>query len=69
MYGSKFGEGVYKFGDGKVYEGYFYNGHSDGEGKMQVNAKEWYKGEWRLGCMQGLGEYHYANGDVYRGEF
>lgn len=37
MYGSKFGEGVYQFSNGKVYKGYFYNGHSDGIGKLIIS--------------------------------
>ena len=36
MFGSKFGIGKYKFADGRVYEGSFYNGHSDGQGKMTL---------------------------------
>lgn len=39
MYGSKFGEGKYTFNDGRVYEGYFYNGHSDGQGRLTINPK------------------------------
>lgn len=36
MFGSKFGEGTYKFNNGNVYVGNFYNGLSDGFGKLTI---------------------------------
>lgn len=30
---------------------------------------EYYQGQWRANQKDGLGEYHYLNGDKYEGEF
>jgi hypothetical protein len=37
--------------------------------KNTKKEQEYYKGMWKLGVMQGEGEYKYANGDVYYGQF
>lgn len=34
MYGAKFGLGIYRFADGKVYNGQFYHNKSDGKGSL-----------------------------------
>lgn len=62
MCGSKFGEGEYKFADGKVYKGSFYNGHSDGFGKLILPNGDSYEGDWKLGQMHGHGVYKWKNG-------
>lgn len=44
MCGNKFGEGEYKFSDGKIYTGTFYNGHSDGHGTLTIPNGDKYEG-------------------------
>lgn len=62
MFGCKFGNGVYKFIDGKIYDGNFYNGISDGFGQLFMKNGDWYEGEWKLGQIHGFGTYYWKNG-------
>jgi hypothetical protein len=32
-------------------------------------GQEYYEGEWKEDKMNGMGVYHYSNGDIYEGEF
>lgn len=45
--GKKEGNGVYKFLNGKVYDGAWKNGLQHGKGKIILPSGEIYEGEWK----------------------
>jgi len=67
------GQGVYKWTDGKVYDGYWKSGKMHTE-QGQISIFTWpdkrkYIGEYKEDKKEGKGLFTFANGVVYDGEW
>jgi len=56
-------------GGGGIYEGEFYRGFFQGEGKFTYAEGETYEGSWIRGKRQGYGVYTFADGSKYEGNW
>ena len=64
------GEGTFRFQDGSVYVGDFYNGLAEGEGiYLDALGNLIYSGGFVNGLFDGQGEYHSPEGWSYSGGF
>lgn len=43
------GKGIFKWPDGKKYDGEYVNNHKEGTGTMYNEDGSYYKGEWKNG--------------------
>jgi hypothetical protein len=67
--GEMHGYGIYKFGNGDVYEGEFKNNEMSGHGIFRYLNGGIYTGSYKNNEMNGQGTFEYDNGDVYEGGF
>lgn len=66
FYGKK---NVNTIGNNNYYMGSFLNGVASGYGKLLVDKKILYDGEWKYNQMHGKGKKYYDNKIIYKGEF
>lgn len=57
--------GIYKYGDGSQFVGYFKNGSPDGKGRCTYANGDVYEGEWKHHAPHGKGILHFANGQKH----
>ena len=63
------GNGIYKYNNDSIYEGYFKNSLAEGYGKYSGIDNTFYEGEFKNGCKEGKGIYIFDDGRAYEGEF
>ena len=63
------GAGVYKYGNGSFYFGYFKNGKRHGFGKLDFKDGKSYIGEFDMDTYSGMGTYVISEYNYYTGEF
>ena len=61
------GRGVFRWPNGRVYEGNFVNNKKSGNGKMTWPEGNYYDGEWEEGLQHGRGFYCSQDGTERRG--
>jgi hypothetical protein len=66
--GRFYGQGIYRYLNGSVYEGKWVNSKRHGLGIMKWSSGERYEGEWEIDKCHGHGCL-YVNGAVYKGQF
>mgnify|MGYP001988154730 FL=1 len=64
-----YGQGVYKYVDGGLYDGHWKNGLRHGNGTYKWASGSIYHGDWKGGKQHGKGTYKWACGDVYEGDW
>ena len=64
----KEGKGIYKFPDGKIYEGEYKNDVKNGKGKLFLEENKFYEGNWVNDQPHGKGIYN-INGKKFPGIF
>ena len=64
-----YGQGVYKYVDGGLYDGHWKNGLRHGNGTYKWASGSVYHGDWKGGKQHGKGTYKWACGDVYEGDW
>ena len=68
--GNMHGRGVYRYANGDVYEGDYYEaGNMHGRGVYRYANGDVYEGNYKDGNMHGRGVYRYVDGDVYEGDY
>jgi hypothetical protein len=67
--GKRTGTGLYRVGNGDVYEGAFVDDQYHGPGCMRYADGARYEGAWSHSRWDGRGKLHYANRDAYDGDF
>jgi hypothetical protein len=65
----KEGLGVYKWADGSVYDGQWFDNKIHGYGQYLWYDGRQYYGQWKLNDMHGFGIYIYADGIRYDGQY
>ena len=60
--------GICRYSNG-VYEGDYYDGEKNGQGKLSYTSGDIYEGEWRHDIKHGHGQYYYVDGDFYEGDW
>ena len=60
---------IFKFQNGDIYQGDWYNNKKKGKGTMTYANGDNYDGYWRDDKMNSNGIFTYANGDLYFGEW
>lgn len=56
--------------DGSYYQGEFYLNKPHGYGEYYSFGKKWiFKGKWKAGVKEGLGEETYPDGAVFTGNY
>lgn len=63
------GKGVYKWSNGEVYDGEWYQGLKHGYGIWKGIMGDSYIGEWKNSRADGYGVHIWSNGDRYEGEW
>ncbi len=63
------GEGLYRWPDGREYDGTFVAGIPEGMGSERLPSGEAYRGTWRAGKRDGHGELTLPGGRRYVGDF
>lgn len=63
------GKGVYKWSNGEVYDGEWYQGLKHGYGIWKGVLGDSYIGEWKNSRADGYGVHTWSNGDRYEGEW
>ena len=64
------GYGTFKYIEsGNWYEGNWFNGKKEGDGKMKYGNGDIYEGEWKNDLMHGKGKMSYKDGDIFEGTF
>ncbi|CAI2361508.1 unnamed protein product [Moneuplotes crassus] len=67
------GKGEFKWPDGRLYFGEFFQGAMNGKGKLiwtdKYNGKATYKGNFLVNQFHGPGLLVWSNGDIYDGQF
>lgn len=67
--GFREGFGRVSLSNGEKYEGFWSKDLFNGEGLYIWKKKEWFKGNFVDGQMNGIGKRRFENGSVYHGEF
>ena len=67
--GKKSGVGTYKWKNGNIYEGEFYQDLMHGTGKLTIAGEGTYEGQFVKGKRTGKGTFLFVNGDIYTGEW
>lgn len=67
--GKRHGHGLYRVGNGDVYEGAFAEDNYHGHGRMVYADGSRYEGNWSRGKWDGHGKLMFANFDLYEGDF
>lgn len=57
--------GIFKYGDGSVYEGNFVNGVGSGKGVCKYANGDKYEGEWNNHAPHGKGTMYFSKGTIY----
>jgi len=65
--GTIHGNGIFKYSNGSIYTGGFYQGLKHGQGHYISSSGYEYDGEWVIGKQTGKAFLKYKNGDVYEG--
>ena len=51
------GQGVFKWSDGRVYDGFFVNDYRQGQGSLTWPDNSKYEGTWLKGKQDGIGYF------------
>lgn len=54
------GKGVFKWADGRVYEGQFVKDNKEGEGEMHWPDGRRYIGQWKQGTLSYFNSFNYS---------
>lgn len=60
---------VFKFQDGRVFEGVLASGKREGWGRQIWSNGCFYEGYWSNDMQNGFGRFIYSDGDCYEGEW
>ena len=63
------GRGLFIWGDGEYYLGYWENDRREGHGTNSYSNGDKYQGEYKNGKKDGKGIYEWKNGDIYSGDW
>jgi hypothetical protein len=68
-YGTKSGQGTYRFSGGRKYKGEFKDDKFNGQGTLTYSDGSKYVGEWKDGKSSGQGSSIYSDGNKYVGKW
>jgi len=71
-YGKAEGYGQYRWMNGNIYSGQFFNGMKNGQGQWKKSGDEdanQYSGKYRNDMKHGFGEFEWSTGSKYKGEY
>ena len=60
------GKGIFKWPDGRVYEGEYKNDKKDGYGEFEWADGRKYKGYWKNGKQHGEGEFFFPGKNIWK---
>eukprot|EP01023_Acetabularia_acetabulum_P008522 TRINITY_DN13704_c0_g1_i2.p1 TRINITY_DN13704_c0_g1~~TRINITY_DN13704_c0_g1_i2.p1 ORF type:complete len:991 (+),score=142.17 TRINITY_DN13704_c0_g1_i2:1978-4950(+) len=67
--GKKHGDGFYKFKNGDIFKGEFFQDRMEGLGVYTFSAGGQYCGEWRKSIYEGIGAETFARGSKFEGQY
>ena len=63
------GAGVFRWNDGRVYEGHFVNDKKEGYGELKWGDGRKYEGQWKNGKQDGMGFFTSSDGVKQKGNW